>query len=128
MPIPKGKLDYLQVGCHKIMTELGHSEMWGVELVPDNPNHTPTRLILAKFLQANAGDAFKALKQLRAVLIWRKQTKPRELMKAVFDGKKFAGLGYIHDQQSVDSRAVVIFNLYGHPNRVLMDTPQGFDE
>jgi hypothetical protein len=102
--------------------------MWGIELVGNDPRHTPTRLILAKYLQANAGDGVKALKQLRAALIWRKQIKPRELMKAVFDSKKFAGLGYVHDQQGVDGRAVVIFNLYGHAHHELFDTVKGLDE
>lgn len=128
MPISKAKLDFLQKGCREIMDELDYREMWGVDLVGDNPNHTPTRLILAKYLQANAGNSFAALRQLRTSLEWRKKSNPRKLMETVFDSKKFAGLAYVHDQQGVDGRVVVIFNLYGNANRALMESEEGLQE
>ncbi|OIW30643.1 hypothetical protein CONLIGDRAFT_713235 [Coniochaeta ligniaria NRRL 30616] len=128
IPIPVDKLNKLQKACHKVMQELDYNEMWGVHLVGDNRNHIPTRLILAKFLQANSGETFEALIQLRAALMWRKKTTPRKHMTTIFDAKMFAGLGYIHDFQSIDGRAVAVFTMFGHANKELLTNIYGLDK
>jgi hypothetical protein len=128
MVIPEAKLDHMQNSCDKMMSELNHHEMWGVQLVGTDTKHLPTRLVLAKFLQANAGDKFEAMRQFRKALIWRKKSNPRQLMKRVFDSKRFAGIGYIQEQQGVDGKVVVVFAFYGHMKHELIHEPQGLEE
>lgn len=128
MRIPPHKLDYLRKGCHDLVAELDHHEMWGVDLLPEDTTHEPTNLVLAKFLQANAGDHIPALRHLRHSLTWRKEHKPREIMKRVFDSNMFAALGYIHDHQGVDGRVIVVFNLYGSGHHNMLVTSKGADE
>jgi hypothetical protein len=64
--------DELHARLPQILTETGHSEMFGVPLVPAivgmEPD-IPTRIVLNKFLRANLNDIASSEKQLRAALV-----------------------------------------------------------
>lgn len=76
-----------------------------------------TLLILQKFLRANAGQVNAASSQLLGALKWRKEFKPLEVKKQVFDKTKFQGLGYVTRLKgvpdSVNEEDVATFNIYG---------------
>ncbi|THY74665.1 phosphatidylinositol transfer protein SFH5 [Aureobasidium pullulans] len=104
-----------------IIKEAGYSEMYGIELSAPTaegqaaPFHT--LLILQKFLRANAGQVNAASSQLLGALKWRKEFKPLEVKKQVFDKTKFQGLGYVTRlkgvPESVNEEDVATFNIYG---------------
>ncbi len=102
-----------------ILDKAGYNEVFGVRLERDAPFHT--KLILQKFLRANANDVTKAREQLTKTLEWRRYSKPRESIKAVFDENRFDGLGYVvllddskdEKDSSSSQKQVVTFNIYG---------------
>jgi len=49
-------------------------------------------------------------------------------MHRVFDHKRFARIGYIHEKQGVDGKVVVVFAFYGHMKHELIHEPQGLEE
>ncbi|UNI22414.1 Non-classical phosphatidylinositol transfer protein (PITP) [Purpureocillium takamizusanense] len=97
-----------------MLDQVGHTEMWGVELSV-SPDHAPSQVILQKFLRANNGDAAAAEKQLVAALEWRKKVNPAALVSEVFDGAKFGGLGYVtvHADPATGKETVITWNIYG---------------
>jgi hypothetical protein len=98
-----------------LVAEAQHAEVYGITLSPSNPFHT--KLILQKFLRANANDVEKAKQQLLETLKWRKEFDPVHAVGEKFDKAKFGGLGYVLEVQGVpgstNQRDVVTFNIYG---------------
>lgn len=127
LPIPLHKLDSLQKALGDIIKEVNHPEMWGVELKPEDMFHTPTRLILAKFLQSNKNNVDDATKHLRKVLFWRRAMKPRELIDSVRSSVEFAGMGYVFEHLGLEGRVVTAFNLYGPVNNEML-SPESIEE
>ncbi|GMF16247.1 unnamed protein product [Phytophthora lilii] len=93
----------------------GYSEVYGVTLDPSGPFHT--KLILQKFLRANANDVDKAKAQLGKTLAWRSSFKPLETLDEKFSKEIFGGLGYVIEIEGVpgsqNKKDVVTFNIYG---------------
>ncbi|KAF2139343.1 uncharacterized protein K452DRAFT_75484 [Aplosporella prunicola CBS 121167] len=94
----------------------GANEVYGITLDGANPTFH-TKLILQKFLRANANDLPKAKEQLVNTLKWRKQMNPLDLVNQTFDKKRFGGLGYVIEVEDVpgspNKKDVVTFNIYG---------------
>lgn len=95
--------------------EASHNEVWGITL--SSSNAFLTKLILQKFLRANANDLTKAKEQLLDTLKWRKQFDPVAAASATYDKDKFDGLGYILEvegvPESLNKKDIVTFNVYG---------------
>lgn len=95
--------------------EADHNEVWGIKLSPSNA--FLTKLILQKFLRANANDLTKAKEQLLDTLKWRKQFDPVAAAAATYDKDRFDGLGYILEvegvPESTNKKDIVTFNVYG---------------
>lgn len=101
----------------KLAKSHGHPEVWGVTLA-DPTSHTPSQVVLQKYLNANDGDLVKAKDQLTKTLDWRAKMKPVELLKKNFSRSKFAGLGYVTtygDAGGADpaTKEVFTWNIYG---------------
>ncbi|KAF2786798.1 CRAL/TRIO domain-containing protein [Melanomma pulvis-pyrius CBS 109.77] len=99
----------------ELTTEADYNEVYGLTLSTTTPFHT--KLILQKFLRANANDLPKAKAQLLETLKWRKTFQPAKAVEETFDNERFAGLGYILTLDDVPESAnktdVVTFNVYG---------------
>jgi len=142
----------------ELIAEAGYAEMYGVELsapaeeyahhhllllLPSSqrneltadskqnrgkPAPFSTLLILQKFLRANQGQVNKASEQLLGALKWRKEFKPLEVMKQVFDKTKFQGLGYVTRLKNVPGSPndgdIATFNIYG----AVKDTKKTFGD
>ncbi|OWZ09739.1 Phosphatidylinositol transporter protein [Phytophthora megakarya] len=93
----------------------GYSEVFGVTLDPSGP--FTTKLVLQKFLRANANDVEKAKTQLGETLVWRNEFKPLETLNDKFSEENFGGLGYVIEIEGVpgseNKKDVVTFNIYG---------------
>ncbi|KAJ4346100.1 Non-classical phosphatidylinositol transfer protein (PITP) [Ascochyta clinopodiicola] len=98
-----------------LVQQSGHDDVYGVKLAKSNEFHT--KLILQKFLRANANDLEKAKQQLLETLKWRKEFDPTKAAGEAFDKTKFEGLGYIIEvdgvPESENKKDVVTFNIYG---------------
>jgi hypothetical protein len=98
-----------------ILEEADYNEIYGVTLRSEGDFHT--KLILQKFLRANANDLDKAKDQLSKTLKWRKEFQPLKVKDEVFSQKKFGGLGYITKLTNVpgskNESDVATFNIYG---------------
>jgi hypothetical protein len=98
-----------------LLEETGHGEVYGIELDRTGPFHT--KLILQKFLRANANDVEKAKEQLKGTLTWRKEFKPQEAVEETFSKEQFGGLGYVISLEGVpgseNKKDVCTFNVYG---------------
>lgn len=95
-----------------IVSNAGHSEMWGVPL-KDN-NDIPTANILIKFLRANDGNIDAAEDQLRKALEWRRDIKPLELIQSGrYSASKYGGLGYLTTYEQDGQHLVFTWNIYG---------------
>jgi hypothetical protein len=116
---PDHPLTKLYDALPDITAEAGHSEVYGIELSYSNAFHT--KLILQKFLRANANDLTKAKQQLLDTLKWRKEFDPAGAVTAEYEKERFDGLGYILEVEGVpasdsaraDGKDVVTFNVYG---------------
>jgi hypothetical protein len=99
----------------ELVQQSGHDEIYGVKLAKSNEFHT--KLILQKFLRANANDLEKAKEQLLETLKWRKEFDPTKAASENFDKTKFDGLGYIIEVEGVpeseNKKDIVTFNIYG---------------
>lgn len=99
----------------KLVDESGHEEVYGVKLTKSDEFHT--KLILQKFLRANANDLDKAKQQLLETLKWRKDFNPTKAAGESFDQTKFDRLGYIIEVEGVpeseNKKDIVTFNIYG---------------
>ncbi|KAJ4316308.1 Non-classical phosphatidylinositol transfer protein (PITP) [Neodidymelliopsis sp. IMI 364377] len=99
----------------ELVQQAGHDEVYGVKLSKSDEFHT--KLILQKFLRANANDIEKAKQQLLETLKWRKEFDPTKAAGETFDKTKFEGLGYIIEvdgvPESENKKDVVTFNIYG---------------
>ena len=98
----------------KIISKVGHNEMWGITL-KDSKN-IPTVNTLIKFLRANDGNIDEAIAQLHKALTWRKLNKPLELMTTAFSEEKFKDLGFVtmyDGPTGSGNRIVVTWNIYG---------------
>lgn len=99
----------------ELVKEAGHDEVYGIKLSKDSPFHT--KLILQKFLRANANDVEKTKQQLLETLKWRKEFDPPKAAQETFDKDRFDGLGYILEVEGVpessNPKDVVTFNVYG---------------
>lgn len=136
-----------------LIKEAGYSEMYGVELCAPAEGYwlsclsTKTRvldkltqrirnkaapfttlLVLQKFLRANANDVAEACEQLLGALKWRREFKPLEVKKQVFDEEKYQGLGYVTELEGVPESPndvdVATFNIYG----AVKDTKKTFGD
>jgi phosphatidylinositol transfer protein SFH5 len=98
-----------------ILEDADHNEVYGVTM--DSAGDFHTKLILQKFLRANANNLDKAVDQLSKTLIWRKEYQPMKVKDEVFSQKKFGGLGYITKITDVPGSEnkvdVATFNIYG---------------
>lgn len=113
---PSSPLAKLFSELPSIITEAGHSEMWGVQL--QDESHVPTSIVLEKFLRANVvekkKDVSKAKAQLIEALKWRKMIEPRKLLdETEFDAAKFGGLGYVTVYPQKEGKEIVTWNIYG---------------
>ncbi|KAF2872227.1 CRAL-TRIO domain-containing protein [Massariosphaeria phaeospora] len=110
--------------------EAEYNEIYGVTLSASTPFHT--KLILQKFLRANANDLPKAKEQLLETLKWRKEFDPTRAAAESFDRERFGGLGYVVELQgvpnSVNVKDVATFNIYGavKDNRKTFGDLEGF--
>ncbi|KAG9205014.1 Non-classical phosphatidylinositol transfer protein (PITP) [Epicoccum nigrum] len=99
----------------ELIQQSGHDEIYGIKLAKSNEFHT--KLILQKFLRANANDLEKAKEQLLETLKWRKEFDPTKAASEAFDKTKFDGLGYIIEVEGVpeseNKKDIVTFNIYG---------------
>jgi len=99
----------------KILETEAYDEVYGVKLTPEGSFHT--KLILQKFIRANANDIDKAKDQLSKTLKWRKETGPLQLMTQKFPKDKFDGLGYVTVLEKVpgseNEKDICTFNVYG---------------
>lgn len=99
----------------ELVKEASHSEVYGITLSKTSPFHT--KLILQKFLRANANDLAKAKEQLLETLKWRKEFDPVKAAQETFARERFEGLGWILQvegvPESVNKKDVVTFNVYG---------------
>ncbi|KAK7398621.1 Phosphatidylinositol transfer protein sfh5 [Neonectria punicea] len=96
----------------EIVSQAGHSEMWGVQL--SDIDHVPTKVVLQKFLRANNNDVAAAEKQLTSALEWRKKMQPASLVTETFDKKKFNDLGFVTVHKAEDGKETIItWNIYG---------------
>ena len=110
---PETPLAKFTAGLSRILGSTSHSEMWGVEMRAD-AGHAPTQVILQKYLRANNNDVPLAEKQLTSALEWRKKYQPTNLVKQIYDKKKFSDLGYVTVHQTEDGEQTVItWNIYG---------------
>jgi phosphatidylinositol transfer protein SFH5 len=107
-------LTKLSARLPEILKQADHGEMWGVELADPN-THVPTKIVLQKYLRANANDAAAAEKQLVAALQWRKKEDPLALVQKTYDEAKFAGLGYltVHPDAATGKETIITWNIYG---------------
>lgn len=92
-----------------------YAEVYGITLSTTSPFHT--KLILQKFLRANANDLEKAKQQLLETLQWRKSFDPVKAISETYDKTRFGGLGYVLEiegvPESANKKDVVTFNIYG---------------
>lgn len=99
----------------ELVKEASHDEVYGIKLAKSDEFHT--KLILQKFLRANANDLEKAKQQLLETLKWRKEFDPTKAAGESFDKTKFEGLGYIIEADGVpeseNKKDIVTFNIYG---------------
>lgn len=99
----------------EILKECDYTEVYGVTLVPEGS--FGTKLILQKFLRANANDLLKAKEQLAKTLKWRKDFQPLKAKEETFSQTKFGGLGYITKLDGVPGSEnkvdICTFNIYG---------------
>ncbi|KAF2803832.1 CRAL/TRIO domain-containing protein [Mytilinidion resinicola] len=100
----------------EILKETDYDEVYGIHL---DPTAKPflTKLILQKFLRANANNIPKATHQLKETLKWRKTYQPLKAADEVFEAKRFAGLGYVTTLEKVPTSSnttdIATFNIYG---------------
>ena len=98
-----------------ILREAEYDEVYGIKL--DHSGEFHNKLILQKFLRANANDVNKARQQLLETLKWRKQFRPLACVDEVHSRARFAGLGYVTMLDSVPNSSnktdVVTYNIYG---------------
>ena len=82
-----------------------------------NPPDFYTKLVLQKFLRANANNVDKAYDHLLATLKWRGSFNPRDAAQWQVSRRTFGGLGYVvplgHVPGSLKMEEVVIFNIHG---------------
>lgn len=95
--------------------EAGHSEVYGIDLATASP--FLQKLILQKFLRANADDVDKAYSQLVGTLKWRKSFGPLKAKDETFSKSRFGGLGFVSLAEGVpessNTKDVVTYNIYG---------------
>ncbi|KAF2500003.1 phosphatidylinositol transfer protein SFH5 [Lophium mytilinum] len=100
----------------EILKETDYDEVYGIQLDPTT-NPFLTKLILQKFLRANANDLPKATHQLTETLKWRKTYQPLKAVDEIFESKRFAGLGYVMTLENVPTSSkatdIATFNIYG---------------
>jgi len=108
-------LSKLSADLPAILEETGYDEVYGLKLSDATSFHT--KLILQKFLRANANDLAKAKEQLLGTLKWRKEYQPLKAVEEQHSKDKFGGLGYVTVLSSVpgssNEKDVVTFNIYG---------------
>jgi hypothetical protein len=76
-----------------ILEKAGYDEVYGLKLSDSTSFHT--KLILQKFLRANANDLTKTKEQLLNTLKWRKEFQPLKAVEEEHNKEKFGGLGYV---------------------------------
>lgn len=98
-----------------ILETAAHNEIYGIKLDAAGPFHT--KLILQKFLRANANDVEKAKEQLSKALTWRKEFQPEKCLEDKFPKDKFDGLGYVTVLEKVpgseNEKDICTWNIYG---------------
>ena len=108
-------LFHFESAIKDIIREADYDEVYGIKL--DHSGEFHNKLILQKFLRANANDVDKAKKQLLETLKWRKQFQPLKCVDEAHSKPKFAGLGYVTMLDSIpdspNQTDVVTFNIYG---------------
>ena len=108
-------LSKLSADLPTILENAGYDEVYGLKLSDATSFHT--KLILQKFLRANANDLTKAKEQLLGTLKWRKEFQPLKAVEEEHSKDKFGGLGYVIVLSSVpgspNEKDVATFNIYG---------------
>jgi len=108
-------LSKLSADLPAILEKAGYDEVYGLKLSDVTSFHT--KLILQKFLRANANDLVKAKEQLLGTLKWRKEFEPLKAVEEEHSKDKFGGLGYVTVLSDVpgssNEKDVVTFNIYG---------------
>ena len=102
-----------------IIATTNHYEIWGVNLTTPSM-HIPTRIILQKFLNANNQSVPAAKAHLEAVLRWRAEAKPHELLNTEY-GHRFGGMGYVTAYAKPEHKStgeVLSWSMYGRPEDV----------
>ncbi|KAI9661176.1 MAG: Non-classical phosphatidylinositol transfer protein (PITP) [Bathelium mastoideum] len=98
-----------------ILGEADYNEVYGIQLDQSGAFHT--KLILQKFLRANANDVSKAKQQLLETLKWRRRFQPLKCVDEVYSAARFEGLGYVTVLDGIlnspNKTDVVTFNIYG---------------
>ncbi|CAN8101690.1 unnamed protein product [Discula destructiva] len=112
----KTAFDEFDAKLPEVLKEVGHDEMWGVQLTSPAASHVPTGIVLQKFLNANDGKLAAAVEQFTGALKFRKEKKPLELVAKTFSASKFADLGAVTVYPVKDSAIPEVFtwNLYGN--------------
>lgn len=112
---PEHPLTKFYEAIEELTKEAEHDEVWGIKLSPTNP--FLTKLILQKYLRANANDLTKAKEQLSDTLKWRKEFEPAKAAEASYETDIFEGLGYVVEiegvPESTNKKDIVTFNVYG---------------
>ncbi|KAL9081049.1 MAG: hypothetical protein Q9157_000365 [Trypethelium eluteriae] len=105
----------LEGSIKDVLREADYDEVYGIRL--DHSGAFHNKLILQKFLRANANDVSKARAQLLETLKWRKEFQPLKCVEEVFSRERFVGLGYVTLVDGVPDSSnktdVVTFNIYG---------------
>ncbi|KAF2115812.1 CRAL-TRIO domain-containing protein [Lophiotrema nucula] len=99
----------------ELVKQAEYDEVYGIKL--SKSEEFKTKLILQKFLRANANDLVKAKEQLLDTLKFRKEFKPLDAVNEKFEKERFEGLGFITEvedvPESVNKKDIVTFNIYG---------------
>ncbi|KAI9699532.1 MAG: Non-classical phosphatidylinositol transfer protein (PITP) [Bogoriella megaspora] len=105
----------LESELKSILDEAKYDEVYGIKLDLSGEFHN--KLILQKFLRANANSIENAKKQLLETLKWRKMFQPLKCVEEVHSRTRFEGLGYVTELEDIpnspNEKDVVTFNIYG---------------
>jgi len=123
-------LSKLVLNMPSIIREADYDEVYGIRLRSASAFHV--KLILQKFLRANANDVARAEAQLLGTLKWRKTFQPLKAKEEVFSKARFGGLGYVLTLTDVpgstNKQDVATFNIYGRvkDNKATFSDVDGF--
>lgn len=110
-------LSQLNSRLPNILSEAGHSQIWGVTLTYSTPPAFSTLIILQKFLRSVDNSVDEAATALGKTLKWRKDwglDVPADQKEKGNFGPDFEGLGYVTKIKKNDGGdEIVTWNVYG---------------